>query len=173
MTLVRTSQFVACVALASLTLLASGCVGQSEYDAKEQELKKQNTKLSQAEQEVKQLRNELETAKVAAEELSHTAQEVEQLSKRLDTIKTASKDSAQTLTIAKAKIKALEKENTALKIKADKLSQVEQEAAQLQRDLDAAKIATKKAKQAAEAWIQTLEQEIAALKKQQAPKPNN
>ena len=116
---------------------ASGCVRQSEYDAKVAELKGQTEQTVKVEQKVLGLQKNLDTAK---DDIAKAKQEA--------------KD-------AEIRIKAFEQQVTDLKTK------VQEQTSQFQKDLDAAKKETEKVEQArkdTEAEIQKLEEKNADLK---------
>lgn len=159
-------RIVMCAVLTVWMFGVSGCVNQSDYDAKVAEVKNQGELLAKAE----------EKATRAEEKATKGEEKSAQLQKDLDTAKGDAEKSEQAKKDAEAKIKTLEQQNAELKDQAKTLEQkniglktkAEEKTAQLQKDLDAAKGDAEKAdlaKRDADAKIKTLEQENADFKK--------
>jgi predicted RNase H-like nuclease (RuvC/YqgF family) len=136
--------------LTAWVLGVSGCVKQSEYDAKVAELRRQVEKSAKTEKQVLQLQKDLDAAK-------HEVEKAAQAKNDLETT-----------------IKTMQQDNSDLKDRVKRLSQAEEKMLQLQKDFDAAKLEittakheiekTELAKKDAEAKIKMLEQENANLK---------
>jgi septal ring factor EnvC (AmiA/AmiB activator) len=145
-------------ALAVAVLGASGCVRQSEYDAKVTELHKQTDKTAKAEKQAAQLQKDLDAAK----------SEVKKGEQARDDLEAKVKSLEQTGSGLKDQVSTLEEKNRKL------LANADEKTSQLQKDLAAAQNEARKAeetKKDAEAKLKTLEQENADLKNRGKKRP--